>query len=1595
MHVNQYFFNIVITETFWNIPLHTILLVFEYFVFIFPFQLSSAHKIKMYKQVFNCSALEDYLEILSKIREKLILNKQDQYSIYIIITVIITFFLICYYLLLFLYRKKIFPTWAEIFIVNFYNLFFFRYFSSLFIDSLIFKFYEIKQNEDYYINQLLSYVILLILYCYIASLFFFINNFAIYYQISNKQITKIKIKYPFDHNSFIYDTFILLIKIASSLDSNKSFFKDKVVSSFNLYCNILILILSLGMLISICYEKIFIKIKLTNVFINEELNWIKKFFRILSFSIVFIRLTLSYGNGSFIEYLVIIMCLLISLCLTFFAWLFIEKPNMIQKSKNYISEVAEYLLTQNLPNELKQINNFRHMQLVSYLETEHFVHCKNPEKCKACSTINNNDNGYNKIYFIYKTQLSKKRQLTYVDYLIKYFRSKINSKIFNFYKYYFMLIGDNKLKTPSIIKNTLKFYMSYCFVREARNTHLFLQDFINLFEFKKKLKELLIEFKEFIEVNITLKSSRTILKLSKVLQKLKNKLILLIQRLDVPSSSNIKGDDTEKEDKKSQNRKNIQSACKYNVIISRYILELLENTSMDKLNLLNIDLLEDYLNYHFFHDKIIVLTTSLENSDKNTFQTIAITGLPEQKNKTFEDYFPDHLKDEGTKRLLHAVQNVNNNNNKFEFIVNVEKYISYMIFQFELGKTLLDNQVLIYGFYQLKYDKVILLDFGNSNNEYQKIKDLNQCKVIGYSRLVSKLLVLIPQEIEIITKQLNKKIYLRHFFKTIATKDRFVYDQLQCDLNYNYLKEKLNPLFEEIKTNYDKTLEENEKYESRMNKINETFMKREGTNIKLIFKKIFEVSPNQMLYKINFMTKNSKIFSTKDSQSLYNENEDKDTDQEDYIVRKEMNTLTISNTSSTEKSLTEKNSTKSGNGIKAKGGISRANELVKTEISNLSEISNSVMILNIILIMICFIFLVIQINQTEQMKTVNDLYSRFKILRCDFASIAANIFSQMCLASNPEDTTCVNELKEYTEQYQKRIGFTDYSIFDYLTFENMFKIDNLKDSYNNIQNIIYQNKYNDLYSVFEREVNIITFEKKPDNSLVQHNNIKSFSETFTIFINTLYILSTTKENGKSFREIPVYFATLDNQTIFFNEHTNLNFSSIQLDVYIIITNFINFTISYNKGETIILQKFKELKKTNSLLLWSYMLLLGFFNLLVTLINFINLEIARRIFKKIICSIIFRLKNWDYKEYLNKKVDNLIILANLYVKKPTMIIKNLDKLKLSAQKAKAKKINQNKIIKSKQGNKILDSDSSEEQLFIQSTKNSSFQMVYFTKNVVFPLFLKTFIFAAFYFIVILLCDFFLMITFQEVFNYQEYVSNQMNFEFFLYNDVSFVLLNRLLNITEVNFDNLLDKEPESDGMVNLYFRESMTLYSNLKQLLKKTNYHPLESYISMECSKLYNDLKNEAFTEFHKKNNLTEPDKMYSLQQKVCEDLHFYKEKDSHFIFIEYLVVLANVHNKYPIKTYEDEYLLWKDDDISKAYMYIYFFIRPVRKYISQKILSVEIKGKFQSYLNFVWIYLILNIFMESVLCLLTKKYIVSEIEVNKEYLLIFERCISC
>ena len=63
-------------------------------------------------------------------------------------------------------------------------------------------------------------------------------------------------------------------------------------------------------------------------------------------------------------------------------------------------------------------------------------------------------------------------------------------------------------------------------------------------------------------------------------------------------------------------------------------------------------------------------------------------------------------------------------------------------------------------------------------------------------------------------------------------------------------------------------------------------------------------------------------------------------------------------------------------------------------------------------------------------------------------------------------------------------------------------------------------------------------------------------------------------------------------------------------------------------------------------------------------------------------------------------------------------------------------------------------------------------------------------------------------------------------------------------------------------------------------------------------------------------------------------------------------------------------------------------------FISRTLIKNSITSQFSYYLKYVWSYLVLNIIMETLLFLLNKAYVVKQLSNNREYLLLFEKCIA-
>lgn len=83
-----------------------------------------------------------------------------------------------------------------------------------------------------------------------------------------------------------------------------------------------------------------------------------------------------------------------------------------------------------------------------------------------------------------------------------------------------------------------------------------------------------------------------------------------------------------------------------------------------------------------------------------------------------------------------------------------------------------------------------------------------------------------------------------------------------------------------------------------------------------------------------------------------------------------------------------------------------------------------------------------------------------------------------------------------------------------------------------------------------------------------------------------------------------------------------------------------------------------------------------------------------------------------------------------------------------------------------------------------------------------------------------------------------------------------------------------------------------------------------------------------------------------------------------------------------------------DQDLYKSFVYLYFYIRPVKMFILRTLIKNSNTSQFSYYLKYVWIYLVLNIIMETLLFLLNKAYVVKQLSNNREYLLLFEKCIA-
>ena len=228
----------------------------------------------------------------------------------------------------------------------------------------------------------------------------------------------------------------------------------------------------------------------------------------------------------------------------------------------------------------------------------------------------------------------------------------------------------------------------------------------------------------------------------------------------------------------------------------------------------------------------------------------------------------------------------------------------------------------------------------------------------------------------------------------------------------------------------------------------------------------------------------------------------------------------------------------------------------------------------------------------------------------------------------------------------------------------------------------------------------------------------------------------------------------------------------------------------------------------------------------------------------------------------------------------------------------------------------------------------------------------------------------------------------DFETYLYADMVLLHLFHILNTTEDYMARALEKQNDNDGLINLYMRGSISLLSQINEYAILPQFPSEDQYFNLECDKIYDDIHDQIFLNFQKSiNNNEDP---YKLPKMICEEMQF--SKHLNFVYEDYVTILHSAHGRYSVRTIQGMINILEDESFFKAYIHLFFYIRPVKQSFDSLVLTPSINSKFNTYVTFVWCYLILNIILEAFVLLVNRIFISKKAKTIEKYLCLFSQC---
>ena len=248
--------------------------------------------------------------------------------------------------------------------------------------------------------------------------------------------------------------------------------------------------------------------------------------------------------------------------------------------------------------------------------------------------------------------------------------------------------------------------------------------------------------------------------------------------------------------------KNVKNIYRFNLVINRFVVETLTNHPYKELTQLNIEMYDEYLSQHFSQDKLLMINLDMDHENQHNDQGIVSNNtynilkcgreLISYRDKTFVDLLPKKLKKHGlnyfisklgkyidydtlenykasteTKEIdMDANGKGANNTSMFQYIINEAfnvNEICLLQYSFKVSRSLVDEHLLIYGYYSGMNNKVMVFEMNNALDT-NNVRDGINMKLVNFSRGIKNILLLNSEWIDVLDKS-NNHLYFHTLLK--------------------------------------------------------------------------------------------------------------------------------------------------------------------------------------------------------------------------------------------------------------------------------------------------------------------------------------------------------------------------------------------------------------------------------------------------------------------------------------------------------------------------------------------------------------------------------------------------------------------------------------------------------------------------------------------------------------------------------------------------------------------------------------------------------------------------------------------------------------